>query len=137
MSVLLAPEWPALPPLSRPIGTNRHAWECRSGESVSLSWPSKRRVESISLIVDSGLHLNVAMSYHQKDDQRTSLPPMLARTLRIETMTGKSWEPVASIPGNCLRLLRTPVGRDAKAVRVTVERPWEGDVSAIQAMRVD
>ena len=52
-------------------------------------------VNSVTLVVDSGLDQNVALSYHQDDNQLTAPPQVMPRAFRVEGLTGGGWEELA------------------------------------------
>ncbi len=113
--------------IARPVGDDRHSWRGRTGDTVAYLFPEEAHVHGVSLVLDSGLALNIQMSYHQRDDQRTAPPPMLPRSFRVEGLHAGRWEPVADVPDNHQRLVRLPIDRVLGGVRLVLGATWGGD----------
>jgi hypothetical protein len=123
--------------INRPVGDHPHRWACRQGDWVALEFDGPQRVDTVTAIVDSALHRNVQMSYHQRDDQLTRLPDELPHTLRFEGLSEGAWSPIADVADNHQRLVRVPIGRAVEAVRCTVVSTWGADETGLHALYVD
>ncbi|GAH38390.1 unnamed protein product, partial [marine sediment metagenome] len=95
--------------INRPVDDNAHCWNCRVGEGLAYLFDAPRRVENLTLILDSALDKNVAMSWHQPDDQLTRLPEVMPKRIRIEGLEDDGWETIAHVTQNRRRLLRIDV----------------------------
>lgn len=113
--------------ISRPVGDDRHSWRGGPGDTLACVFPASRRVRGVQLVLDSGLALNVQMSYHQRDDQLTSPPPMLPRAFRLEGLRGGRWETVADVADNHQRLVWIPLEAELEGVRLVLDTTWGGD----------
>ncbi len=123
--------------VNRPVGDDPHRWPCRPGDWVTLQLPAPARVESATVILDSALHKNIQMSYHQRDDQVTRLPDELPRAFRIEGLRDGAWLPLAEVAENRARLIRVPVGQTLDAVRFTLDATWGAEETSLYAFYLD
>ena len=111
--------------VSRPVGDDAHAWDCRPSDSVEMHFADPTLVDRLVLVADSALNEHVQMSFW--GDASRSLnapPPSLLADARVEVLSGGKWTPAAEVRGNIRRLVRVPVARRADAVRLTVEKTW-------------
>lgn len=122
---------------NRPIGEAMHRWPCRPGDWVSLELPAPAHVETATLILDSALHRNIQMSYHQPDDQLTRLPEELPRSFRLEGRRDAAWEPLAAIADNRSRLVRIPIARTLSALRFSLDATWGASQTSLYAFYLD
>jgi len=123
--------------VSRPIGDALHRWPCRPGDWVAYEFAEPQHVESATLILDSALHRNIQMSYHQRDDQLSRLPDELPRTFRIEGRAGGAWVMLAHEAENRSRLVRVHVSQTFHAVRFTLDATWGAGESSLYAFYLD
>ncbi|HUS48402.1 MAG TPA: FAD-dependent oxidoreductase [Phycisphaerae bacterium] len=110
--------------VNRPVGGDEHAWPCQAGDWVQYEFASPQEIERVSLILDSALHRNVQMSYHQPDDQLTAPPPELPRAFDIDVLAAGKWHPLAQITDNHRRLVRVTLGREVAGIRFTLRATW-------------
>ena len=61
--------------INRPVGDDLHAWEGKVGDIIEYEFSYPQRVSSLTLIFDSALSRNIAMSYHGKYDHLPQVPP--------------------------------------------------------------
>ncbi len=122
---------PLLTGINRPVGDDRNSWPCAIGDHVSLCFVEPRHVGQVGLVLDSGLDLIIAMSYHQADAQLTAPPPVLPRCFRIDVLRRGLWETHARITRNHQRLVRVPVGVNVEGVRFTLEETWGSRTSQV------
>jgi len=123
--------------INRPVGDDTHSWQCRPGDSISLVFPGKSRVNNVSLVLDSGLDKLVAMSYHQQDDYINALPGVMPRTFRIEGKINGRWRQIEKVDGNCMRLVRLKVNRRLEGIRFILDKTWGARESRFYAFYVD
>jgi len=123
--------------INRPVGQDAHAWPCRVGDTLTYEFAKPARVEAVSLILDSALHKNIQMSYHQKDDQLSAPPPELQKAFHVDVLSGGRWETLARVEDNHQRLVRIPVGREAGGVRFVLDGTWGAEESRVFAFYVD
>ncbi len=122
---------------TRPIGSDSHGVAMRLGESVTYELAGPARVDAVSLVLDSALDETIAMSWHQRDDQLTSLPRRMPRAFHVEVREGGRWSPVARADGNRSRLVRIAVDRTVEAARYTLDETYGADESVLFAFYVD
>lgn len=111
--------------IARPVGNDPHAWVGRVGDWVSFTWPESRHVGQLTVVCDSALDQDLIMSYHQ-DTSRTlrRVPPSVLRDARVEVLADDSWELVAGIEDNHQRLVRVPIDRSTRGVRLVPTATW-------------
>ncbi|NLV73824.1 MAG: FAD-dependent oxidoreductase [Chloroflexi bacterium] len=122
---------------NRPIGQDHHGWRCASGDWVAYEFDNPVALHQVSLVLDSALDANTAMSNLQADDQLSALPERLIRELRCEVLRDGMWQTIAKITENSQRLVRFIVDQPVAGVRVTIGATWGGPSSAIFAFYVD
>jgi len=91
----------------------------------------------VTVILDSGLDQNVAMSYHQKDDQLTSPPDVMPKAFRIEGLIGDEWQELVRVDQNHQRLCRFPLTAGLNGVRFLLDETWGSETSRVYAFYVD
>jgi len=123
--------------INRPVGDEAHSWPCRPGDWVSLELPAPAHVESVAVVLDSALHKNIQMSYHQRDDQLSRLPAELPRAFRIEALRNGAWIPLAQEAENRSRLVRLHVDQTLTAVRFTLDATWGAEETNLYGFYLD
>jgi hypothetical protein len=123
--------------VNRPVGDDSHAWTHRAGDSIEYTFDRPQPVKEVTLILDSGLDLQVQMSYFQPDDQLTNPPPPLPRCFRVEVKAGGKWETLHKATANHQRVLRLAVGKPVEAVRYTLDATWGAEESKLFAFYVE
>jgi hypothetical protein len=108
----------------RPVGDDPHSWRCAPGDTLCCTLAQPTRLHQLTLIFDSGLDLNVAMSYHQPDDQLTAPPPPLPKSFRIDNWQDESWRQLYVTTDNYQRLVRIPLEGVFHALRLTLDATW-------------
>ncbi len=91
----------------------------------------------MTVVLDSGLDQNVALSYHQKDDQLTSPPDVMPKAFRIEGLNGDKWDELIRVEQNHQRLCRFPMKSSLKGLRFLLDETWGSETSRIYAFYVD
>lgn len=122
---------------NRPVGEDRHAWAHAAGDWVEYRFDSPAHVRQASLVLDSALQRNVQMSYHQADDQLSSLPPELPRSFIVEAELAGQWTPLLTAADNHQRLIRVPVNRQVTAIRYRLDKTWGEVPTELFAFYVD
>lgn len=122
---------------NRPVGEQTHAWEGRIGDSIEYAWDSPRRVESVTLVLDSALDKLIAMSHHQRDNQLRSVPEEMVKDFRIEVRSGGAWQPWRKVDGNHQRLVRVGIDAEVDAVKVVFDSTWGSDRVRVFAFYVE
>ena len=123
--------------VNRPVGNDLHCWVHRAGDHVEYRFDSPREVKQVTLVLDSGLDLQVQMSYFQGDDQLTYPPPPLPRAFRLDVLSDGEWSPLCDIADNHQRLIRLSVGKKVEGVRYTLVRTWGAEESKLFAFYVE
>ena len=121
----------------RPVGADGHCWVHREGDRVEYSFPAPAQVSQVTLVLDSGLGLQVQMSFFQPDDQITVPPPVLPRAFRVEAKIGGEWQTLHRVRDNHQRLVRLPMGKPAEGVRYTLDATWGAPESKLFAFYVE
>jgi hypothetical protein len=122
--------------INRPVGADLHAWVHHPGDWIAYRFPASQ-VESVTLILDSALERNIALSHHQPDDQLTAPPPCLQKSFRIEGLVAGVWQTVAEIKGNHQRLVHIPIGRQLEGVRCLFRETWGEEESKLFAFYLE
>jgi hypothetical protein len=110
--------------INRPIGSNKHCWECKKGDWISYSFKQEIFVKKVTLILDSGLNELISMSHLQKDNQLTKLPDTMPENFRIEIKTSGRWKTFKRIEKNNQRLFRCDVNQNTKAIRFILGKTY-------------
>ncbi len=124
--------------ISRPVGEDVHAWQCRSGDWIAYTFDGESPVESVTLILDSALEKDTALSLYggHRNQAEPRVPDVVPRRLRIEGLSGGQWEPLHAVEDNHQRLVRLPINRRLSGVRLTLEEMWAGTESRVYAFYV-
>jgi hypothetical protein len=122
--------------VNRPVGEIGHRWPCHKGDHLTYRFDGERVVEQVTLVVDSALDKNVAMSYHQRDDQLTQVPDVMPKAFRIEIFNHGAWHTLHRVKHNYQRLVRVPIGCATEGVRFVLEETWGNETSHIYAFYV-
>ena len=123
--------------LSRPVGDDDNCWTCKAGDWIAYEFQNPIEINRVTIILDSGLDQNVAMSYHQQDNQRTSPPSVMPKAFAVEVLTGDQWEKLAHVDRNHQRFCRFPVKRIVRGVRVVLEETWGSEQSRLYAFYME
>jgi hypothetical protein len=127
--------------VNRPVGEDPHCWTGRPGEGLVLRFGGRRKVSTVTLIVDSALDSNIQLSYHQRDDQLAAPPPAMPRSFRLEKLLGGKWLPLVEVARNHQRLVRVKPGNgegvEAEGVRFTLGETWGAEQSRVYAFYVE
>lgn len=103
--------------VNRPVGADLHCWLAKPGDSASYLFDGERKVSQASLVLDSALDKDIALSRHYDNGQLTHLPEELPKRFALDVLKGGAWKRVAEIDGNARRLVRIPLGEACEGVR--------------------
>ncbi len=123
--------------VNRPVGDDPHCWTAEPGDAVEYRFANSATVSRVTLILDSGMDLNVAMSYHQQDDQLRGPPPPMPKAFDVDGLIGGEWRPIVSVDRNHQRLCRFEVGRRLDGVRYVLRQTWGANESRVYAFYVE
>ena len=123
--------------INRPVKDNPHCWFCQEGDWVAYTFTEPTEVKRVTLVLDSGLDRNVALSYHQKDDQLTAPPDVLPQSFRLEGMIAKQWQELIRVDRNYQRLCRFQIEGKLDGVRFLLEKTWGAAESRIYAFYLE
>jgi hypothetical protein len=123
--------------INRPVGERSNGWPCRTGDWIAYQFPTTTEVARVTVILDSALDQNVALSYHQKDDQLTAPPVVMPKAFRIEGLVGSEWKELARVDRNHQRCHRAPVMARLNGVRFRLDETWGAETSRIFAFYFD
>jgi len=117
----------------RPVAANASVWTCAPGDHVAYLLDRPATVTEATLILDSALDRNPAMSYHHDDVRLTRVPDVMPRAFRVETLSGGEWAPAQRLTDNHHRQVRLQIGRKVEGVRFVLEETWGGETSRVYA----
>lgn len=125
--------------VNRPIGAQAHAWRHNVGDSITMRLAAPAEVAALTLVVDSSLHRDLQMSYHNRPaDHLHALPPELPRVFHVDVQAGGEWRTVHRADNSRRRLIRIPVNRRVEAIRYTLDATWQPcDGTNLYAMYLD
>jgi hypothetical protein len=119
--------------VNRPVGDVVNGWTCGVGDWIAYRFETRQEIESITVVVDSGLDLNVALSLLQDDDQLASPPSVLPKAFRIEGLIGEQWRLLARAERNGQRWCCFPVRVGLDGMRFVLEETWGSPRSRVYA----
>ena len=123
--------------VNRPIGDVDNCWSCQPSNWLEYRFQETTEVNTITLILDSGLDQNVAMSYHQKDDQLTSPPGVMPKAFRIEGLIDDQWQELAYVEQNYQRFYQLKLTSNLNGIRFILDKTWGSETSCIYAFYVN
>jgi hypothetical protein len=123
--------------ISRPVGDDDHCWICRKDGWIEYRFQSLSKVSNITVILDSGLDLQVALSYHQKDDQLTAPPHVMPKGFRIDGLVDDKWVELFRTDRNYQRFCRLAVNRALEGLRFTLDETWGAEESRLYSFYMD
>ncbi len=123
--------------MNRPVGEKANCWACRPGDWIAYEFQTATKFTNVTVILDSGLDRNVALSYHQKDEQLTSPPDVMPKVFRIEGLRGDEWQELFRVDRNHHRFCRFPLTPNLNGVRFLLDETWGSETSRIYAFYVD
>ena len=126
--------------VNRPVGEDGHGWPCRRGDHVSYILPRAAMVNEVSLVMDSALDKDIAMSLHPRGGRPMpvrGVPRVLPRAFRIQGLKGGKWKTIAAIEDNCQRFLRIPLGKKLSGVRFLLDATWGAKATRLHAFYLD
>ena len=123
--------------VNRPVGHDLHAWTCRAGDWIAYRFPEAMDVRHVTVSVDSGLDLLVAMSHHQKDDQLTSPPGVMPKAFRIEGLVDDEWHELVRVDQHHQRFCRFAVQCRLGGIRFVLEALWNASETRLYSFHVD
>jgi hypothetical protein len=119
--------------VSRPVGEDSHAWECRAGDWVAYAFSGYDRVSDVIVVFDSALERDIALTLHHRVDTGLRTPEVVPRSFRLEGLADGRWTTLRSVEDNHQRFVRLPVNRDLRGLRLTLEQMWGGEATRVYA----
>ncbi len=123
--------------VNRQTGDDTHCWMSGPGGWVEYRLKRPGRVEHATLVLDSAMERNIAMSWHQRDNQLRQVPDVAAKAFRIDCESDGRAETVARMTDNHQRLVRITIGRDVGSVKFILDQTWGARSSRIYAFYLD
>jgi len=123
--------------VNRPVGEAVNGWACRPGDWIAYRFAAAVHAAAVTVVLDSGLDQNVALSYHQKDNQLTAPPDVMPKAFRIEGLMGKRWRLLAQTTCNHQRLCRVPLRARLNGIRFRLDATWGAETSRVYAFYAD
>jgi hypothetical protein len=122
----------------RPRDDVTHAWQGELGSAITFRWARTEAIGGLRLVFDSDLSLHKRMpcSYPLKAN-RVGVPATMIRKYRVEAQGRDGrWRVVCREQDNYQRLVRVPLGVNAKALRVVPEETWGASEARIFSIDV-
>jgi hypothetical protein len=123
--------------INRPVGGDANCWTCRPGDWIAYRFVAPQTCSAVTVILDSGLDQNVALSYHQNDNQLTSPPNVMPKAFRMEVMIGDQWHELFRTDRNHQRFCRFALPAALGGVRFLLDETWGAETSRVYAFYVD
>lgn len=123
--------------VNRPVGDVANCWPCRVGDWIAFAFPEGLEPKTVTLVLDSGLDRNVALSYHQRDNQLTAPPDVMPRAFRVDGLRGGSWEVLVRVERNRQRLCRFAVAPGLRGIRFRLDETWGAETSRVYAFTAE
>ncbi len=134
---------------SRQVGDDPHCWTASPGDWVGYEFGGKRRVEQVTLVLDSAMDRSIQMFLTRPQEDWT-FPGVVPKRFRIVEYCRGGWDKAVPVPGettvafsvevtdNHQRLVRIPVGRELEGVGFILDEIWgSGGESRVYAFYVD
>jgi hypothetical protein len=121
----------------RPVGSDGHCWLHRTGDHVEYLFDKPKRVRQATLVLDSGLELEIQMSHFHDNGQVKGPPPPLPRAFRVEVLSAGKWGVLHHVTDNHQRLIRLPIGKTVEGVRYVLEATHGREESKLFAFYVE
>ncbi len=101
-------------------------WVAPGAETVTYTWKKPVELTGARLIFDSNLKTrSKRMRKLEATTERAELPPMMAKSFRLEARVGGKWQTVYTDEENYLRLRKVTFGKvKADALRLVVTSTW-------------
>lgn len=128
---------PARNGANRPVGEDVHAWICRKNDWIAYLFRASEDVTEVTLVLDSGLDQNVALSYHQKDDQLTSPPEVMPKAFRIDGLIEDEWQELIRVDRNYQRFRRFALDHRLDGIRFVLEETWGAEETRVYAFYIN
>ena len=124
---------------NRPVGDDPHCWSCKPGAWISYKFDGMQKIESVSIIVDSGLDMycDTGEIHKPGDDQMYDMPDVMTKGFSVEGLVDGEWQEMASIADNRHRMCRVPIDREVGGIRVVIKQTWGAPSSRLYAFYVD
>jgi hypothetical protein len=123
--------------VARQVGADPHAWTASPGDWASYEFGAGKRVEEVTLVLDSGMDRMIQMGRHQKDRMGLRVPDVCVREFRVEGLEGGEWKVLHRVTNNHQRLVTLRIGKEIEGVRLTLEKTWGADEGRVYAMYID
>jgi len=120
---------------NRPVGDNMHAWSCRTGDWLALTFGEPQEVATVSLVLNSGLDQAIALS-HTYGGNVPRIPEVTPKAFRIEALMDGNWTVLHDVVGNYQRLVRLDIGEQVKGLRFRLDETWGAEQSGVHALWV-
>jgi hypothetical protein len=124
--------------IDRPVGDEDNGWYCGKGGWILFELDKPADVDHVRFTFDSDLNRTSLMpSNYPLDMPARVVPETITKRFRVEALDGNGTVISSQeIDNNYQRLVRTPVGKRAHAVRVTFEETWGTDTVHVFACDV-
>ena len=123
--------------IGRQVGQEPHCWVARPGDWVAYQFHGPKHVQKITLLLDSAMDQKIAMSYHQRDNQLTSVPSVTPKAFSVETLSGGKWMGLVSEETNHHRFRQFEVGKEIEGIRFILKETWGSEQSRVYGFYID
>lgn len=125
--------------VDRPIDDVDNGWTGQLNDTVEYVLESQTPVSEVRIVFDSDLNrtgLNMPCYYTEKNPRR-SVPATIVKAFSIDTKnTDGEWQETYSTDNNYQRLVKVPIGRTTKAIRLIPKETWASEMVHIFAFEV-
>ncbi len=122
---------------NRPVEEDTHRWPCGSGDWIEYDFDQPTMIRELSLIMDSGLDKDVALSRLYEGEQLTAPPEVIPKGFHIDGLISGEWHRLKKVENNCQRLYRARVQKKLTKIRFTLDSTWGADRSCLYAFYVE
>ena len=123
--------------IARQVGDDPHAWTASPGDWAAYEFGGSKRVEEVTLVLDSGMDRMIQMGRHRKDMTSLEVPDVCVKAFRVEGLERGEWKTLHQAADNHQRLVRLRIGRNVEGVRLMLGNTWGAPESRVYAMYVD
>ena len=117
-------------------GQDNGVWTAPGQTTVEYTWKKAQRLPGARIIFESALKVrSKRMRKLEATTERVAMPPMMAKSFRLEVKTRAGWQTVYEDTENYLRLRRVSFPTvEATALRLVVTSTWGADKAHIFAL---
>ena len=131
--------------LERPDAESDNMWVGKVGDSIVFRFPRNHYLEEMRFVYDSDLNRETISEGQYLNEKMTicnvplnyepiCVPKTLVRSMKAEIFTDGAWREIPGIANNHKRLVKLPVQRICKGVRITLLDTWGNETVGIHSI---